>query len=88
MTPEQVKDLEDIYSTVTSKGFKLLLNDVETKLEGIKEELTNPSVPLEVARVAQGRVIVYRELLACQSMVENALKNAAEDAADEEGDNE
>lgn len=80
MTPEQVKELENIYETVHSKGWVLLMKDVEDKLTSIKDETLNPSVQTEVWRVAQGRALVYRELLSLPAMIDHTLTQLTEDA--------
>lgn len=83
MTPEDVKRLEAIQSTVLTDGWKILITDVQQKLDGIKEEFTNLNVSLEMLRFGQGRIQVYRELMALSAIVDNALQLAKEDEEDE-----
>jgi hypothetical protein len=72
-------DLEKIRETVISEGWKLLMADVETKTSDLKNALTAPANTLDEIRVAQGRLFVYRELLALPAMIENALAQQEED---------
>lgn len=79
MTSEDVKRLEAIQSTVVTDGWKYIIEDVETKVKQLKDELINPQVGLDLLRLAQGRIVVYNELLTLGVMVDQALEMNKED---------
>lgn len=82
----ELKRLEAIQSTLASEGWKHLVEDVETKVEAMKEEFLSPQVTLEMMRFAQGRIAVYREFLSLKTVVDQILEQnesvADEDATD------
>ena len=86
MSPDEAKRLEAIQSTVTSDGWKYLVEDIQAKIEAIKEEFTQPSTNLEMLRFGQGRLIVYREFVALRAIVEQIIDQHAEDAIEDSAD--
>jgi predicted DNA-binding protein len=83
MTPEDTRRLEAIHSTVTSDGWKYLVEDIETKVESIKEEFTQAATNLELLRFGQGRLVVYREFASLRAIVAQILDNLALDAVED-----
>lgn len=79
MTPEDVKRIEAIQDTVHSKGWAYLLEDVNAKVDAIKEDFTNPGITVDILRIGQGRLFVYKELQAMQAIVDQILENNKED---------
>lgn len=79
MTPEDVKRIEAIQDTVHSVGWAHLLEDVDAKVDSIKEDFTNPGITIDVLRIGQGRLFVYKELQAMQQIVDHILSNHKED---------
>lgn len=88
MSPDDLKRAEAIQSTVVTDGWKHLLDDVQNKVEQLKHELTNPNVTLDLLRLAQGRIIVYNEMLSLRALIENALDQHKEDEADKVAEDE
>lgn len=75
MTPEDVKRIEQLQETVNSQGYRFMLEDVEAKVAAIKEDFTNPNITLDLLRVGQGRLFVYKELLGLPAIVDSILEN-------------
>lgn len=75
MTPEDVKRIEAIQETVNSPGWKHLLEDVDSKVTAIKEDFSNPSITVDLLRLGQGRLFVYKELQALPQIVDSILAN-------------
>ncbi|MDE2097305.1 MAG: hypothetical protein KGL39_08690 [Patescibacteria group bacterium] len=76
MSPEDLKRLEAIQSTVTSDGWNYLIEDILVKVDAMKEEFLNPQVTLDLIRFGQGRVSVYKEIIGLRSVVERVLDDA------------
>lgn len=76
MSPEDLKRLEAIQSTVTSDGWNYLIEDIQAKVDAMKEEFLNPQVTLDLIRFGQGRVSVYKEIIGLRSVVERVLDDA------------
>lgn len=73
---KQAEDaLTDLSEMVNTEGWKVLTDDVEKKIEAIKEELTTPSLDMngDLLRIAQGRILAYRDILAIPIVVQHAL---------------
>jgi predicted DNA-binding protein len=83
MTTEDTRRLEAIQSTVASDGWKYLVEDIEQKIEAMKEEFLNPNVSLEALRFGQGRIQVYKEFLSLKQVVDAVLDQAKEEAAED-----
>lgn len=84
MTPEQIRELEQILETCNSPGWKLILNDVDHKVDAIKEGFTQFGITEQLWNYGQGRISVYRELLTLEAVLDEALKQAKEDSLDNE----
>jgi len=79
-------ELEKMRDTVISDGWKLLMQDVQKQHDTIRDALGNPAGTIDEIRVAQGRLSVYRELLALPDVIDLTLKQREEDLADVEID--
>jgi hypothetical protein len=86
MNIDETQRLEAIQSTVITDGWKYLCEDIQEKVDSMKEELLHPNVSLEMLRFGQGRVAVYRELLSLRQVVEHVLDQAKEDAIEDSVD--
>lgn len=62
-----------------------MVEDLEKKIEAIKEELTQPSkeVDGDLLRIAQGRILAYRDILSVPASIEFAFKQAEEEKEEE-----
>lgn len=83
MNQDDRNRLEAIQSTVTSDGWNYLIEDIQAKVDSMKEEFLNPQVTLELLRFGQGRIAVYKEIIGLRSMVEHVLDDDAETAREE-----
>lgn len=84
MSPDDRTRLEAIQSTVISDGWNYLIEDIQAKVDSMKEEFLNPQVTLELLRFGQGRISVYKELIGLRNVVERVLEDADADDAQEE----
>lgn len=84
MSPDDRTRLEAIQSTVISDGWNYLIEDIQAKVDSMKEEFLNPQVALELLRFGQGRISVYKELIGLRNVVERVLEDADADDAQEE----
>lgn len=79
MTNEQQRDVELIYDMTSHPGWKVLMKDLESRVDAMKEGLvTNESTPYQIG-LAQGHVKVYREMIALRTMLEHFLSEQAID---------
>jgi hypothetical protein len=68
---ENVSRLERIWETVNSAGWKDLEEEFNSKIEQIKTALvTDFESTGDLLRVAQGRILVYRELLSLHAAIQ------------------
>lgn len=79
MSNDDTKRLEAIHSTVSSDGWKYLVEDIEAKIDAMKEEFINPNVSLELLRFGQGRISVYKEMVSLRDVVSQIIDQHAED---------
>lgn len=86
MNEAQARTVDNLREMFATEGWKKYLEDVQTKVEGIKEELLNPEIPENVANFGRGRVAVYRELLAFEQLVDNFVEQSAKDAEEDKED--
>lgn len=79
------ESLEQLYELTNTPGWAVLAEDLDKKVEAIKEELTVPSkeVDGELLRIAQGRILAYRDILSIHGAVGYALKQADEEAEED-----
>jgi hypothetical protein len=81
---DKQKELELIFDMTSHPGWKCLCEDLEARVDALKEGMiTNESTPYQIG-LAQGHVKVYREVIALRSFLDNYLSQKAEDDADVE----
>lgn len=83
MNQDDRNRLEAIQSTVTSDGWNYLIEDIQAKVDSMKEEFLSPQVTLELLRFGQGRIAVYKEIIGLRSVVEHVLDDDTEAAREE-----
>lgn len=83
MDTEARKSLEDLNETLTTKGWQILSDDLEAKVEALKEELTKVQVDNDLLKIAQGRILAYREIMALPTFIEQALKQDEEEVEED-----
>jgi hypothetical protein len=66
---------EALSETVKTPGWKLYSDSLNKKIEAIKEELVTGSLDVtqDLLRVAQGRILAYRELISLPYVVEHVF---------------
>lgn len=69
------QDLEELNETCKTNGWEILSKSIEKKIEAIKEELTLPRIEVNehLLRIAQGRILAYRDLLSLPLQTHYAL---------------
>jgi hypothetical protein len=77
------KKLEELFDLTNHPGWKLLISDLEERLDVMRDSLTRYEVTPYELGVAQGHIKVYRELKELRRMVELALQQHKEDKLDE-----
>lgn len=83
LTEQQLLELEEIQKTLSSKGWKLIEEDIAKKIEAIKEEFLNISVTDDLINLGRGRVHVYREFIGLSTVVDDMLEKFKEDLEDQ-----
>ncbi len=78
MDAETRKELEALNELIHLPGWDILVSDVEDKVEELKEQVLHPEVTGDLLKIAQGRIIAYREILALPTIVEAALNQEVE----------
>ncbi len=78
MDAETRKELEALNELIHLKRWDILVEDIENKVEELKEQVLHPEVTGDLLKIAQGRIIAYREILALPTIVDAAL-NQEED---------
>jgi hypothetical protein len=82
MDAETRKTLELLNNTVHTPGWDVLADDLETKIEQIKEELLNTQITGDLLKIAQGRILAYRDILSLPVFLDEALKPQEVDESD------
>lgn len=82
MTPEDVKHFETLQDLFTQPGWAVLAEELEFKIEAIKEGFTAFGTLPELISYGQGRISVYRELLTLPAIINNALDELKNEQAD------
>lgn len=76
---DKQKELELIFDMTSHPGWKFLVEDLEARVDALKEGMiTNESTPYQIG-LAQGHVKVYRELSVLRKFLDNYLSQKAED---------
>ncbi len=72
--------LEELNLMVSTPGWKILSESIDKKIEAIKEELTAPVPEMNeyLLRIAQGRLLAYRDILSVPGQTTWALTAANE----------
>jgi hypothetical protein len=79
---ETIKKLETLFDLTAHPGWKFLTDDLQERIDAIKEGLTHNEVtPYDLGQ-AQAHVKVFREFLGLRTLVEHAIRQAQEDEAD------
>lgn len=82
IAPEDVKRFEDLQDLFSNPGWKVLADELEFKVEAIKEGFTQFGTLPELISYGQGRISVYREFLTLPDIINNALNEHANEQAD------
>lgn len=84
---EKRKELELIYDMTSHPGWKVLMKDLEDRVEAMKEGLaTNESTAYQIG-LAQGHIKVYREIINLRPLLNHVLNEAeAQEVEDGEAD--
>jgi len=85
MTHDVRVSLEKLSEMVNTEGWEIMVDDLEKKIEAIKEELTTPSAEVngDLLRIAQGRILAYRDILSIPSSISFAFEQDKEDRAED-----
>lgn len=67
------KALESLNEMVHTKGWDVLEDDIKEKIEELKESILHTDVTGDLLKIAQGRILAYREILSLPIIVEKAL---------------
>lgn len=70
--------LENLNEMVHTKGWDVLEEDIKEKVEELKEQVLHPTVTGELLKVAQGRILAYREILSLPTIIEAALNQESD----------
>jgi hypothetical protein len=79
---DQIQKLETLFDLTSHPGWKILTEDMEDRIDAIKESLTQGEVSAYDLGLAQAHVKVFREITTLRNMVEIAIKQSIEDATD------
>lgn len=76
---DKIRDLELIFDMTSHPGWKILVKDMQERVDALKEGLvSNESTPYQLG-LAQGHVKVYREIVTLRDMIEHFLSEQALD---------
>jgi hypothetical protein len=79
MDEQTTRAVEAMAEMVQTSGWDHLASDLESKINAIKDVLTRPEeTNIDVLRIAQGRLMAYRDLLALPIMLAQALRDHRE----------
>jgi hypothetical protein len=79
--------LEVLHEMTNVPGWKLLVEDLEARVDALKEGLVNNRSDEYQIGLAQGHIKVYREFINLRVMIDQLQKQYAEEAEDVEADN-
>jgi len=68
-----LKALENLNEMIHTKGWDVLEEDIKEKIEELKESVLQTDVTGDLLKIAQGRILAYREILSLPIIVEKAL---------------
>lgn len=82
---DKQKELELIFDMTSHPGWKYLCEDLEQRIDALKEGMiTNESTPYQIG-LAQGHVKVYREMASLRRLLDHVLtEKEAQETADVE----
>lgn len=80
MTSEDAKKFETLQDLFAHEGWALLVEEMNAKIEAIKEGFTRPGLTVDYLAFGQGRINVYREMDSLPRVIEHALNEYKEDA--------
>jgi len=84
MDADVAQKLARIYELTRMPGWADLEEDLKEKMDAIKDALAHDvSVTHELLKIAQGRILAYRDILAIPVLVEHTLNQVDEDPNDE-----
>lgn len=75
MNPEDIKKFESLQDLFVHPGWKVLEEELEFKVESIKEGFTQLGVSDALLAYGQGRISVYREFAGLPSVIDAALED-------------
>jgi hypothetical protein len=78
--------LEALHEMTNVPGWKLLVEDLEARVDALKEGLVNNRSDEYQIGLAQGHIKVYREFINLRVMIDQLQKQYAEEAEDVEAD--
>lgn len=78
MTPEDVKKFETLQDLFSHRGWAILDDEFDFKIDSIKEQLTHFGVTEALLAFGQGRISAYREIKGLPNLIEMALKDNVE----------
>ncbi len=83
MDQETQKALESLNEMIHTPGWDVLEEDIQEKVDDLKEQVLHPEVTGDLLKIAQGRIIAYREILSLPVIVEAALNPEVEEDQDD-----
>jgi hypothetical protein len=79
-TQEQITKLETLFDMTSHTGWGLLIEDLEERVNAIKEGMLNGELSTYDVGLAQAHVKVFREFINLRKMIDMALRQQQEDA--------
>lgn len=79
MNVEQRQKLESMFDLTSHPGWKVLGEDLEKRVDALKEGLATREATIYQLGLAHGHIKVYRELISLRDLIEMILKQDQED---------
>jgi hypothetical protein len=81
---DKQKELELIFDMTSHPGWKYLCEDLEQRVDALKEGMiTNESTPYQIG-LAQGHAKVYREIISLRRLLDHVLTEKEAQVAEDE----
>lgn len=82
MTPEDVKRFETYQDMFAHPGWTMLMDEFETNIESLKEEVLQYKMDYDRVMYTRGRITTLRDVKSFPAAIEHALKEQEDEQAD------
>jgi hypothetical protein len=82
LTPEQKKQFEDVFETLNSEGWKIILADITATCKGLEEHGWESCEESKDFYIVKGKIRAYREFQSYRDTMELLYEQHSEESDD------